>query len=277
MIAIISRAADFSPNSQERDAAIFRQVVLEMAMRGKSITTFDENKIPHELPNLKGVLSMARSQVALKQLAELEKKNIPVYNSPQALLSASRYAFNQWAQAEGCGLKMLRNVRDVSLIAQTIGYPLWVKNDQPYTTHSQDVCFVRTPTELIVALQALSARKVGSFVACQHCEGMLVKFYGVLGSDFFQCFVQEPNTSFSKFGLERNNQQLSLSFSADALRLKAESIAAHSGIFIYGGDAIVTPEGDIKLIDFNDWPSFAPCVCEAAQAIVNLFLHSQTQ
>ena len=36
---------------------------------------------------------------------------------------------------------------------------------------------------------------------------------------------------------------------------------------VYGGDCIVSPDGSIRIIDFNDWPSFAPCRKEAAIAI----------
>ena len=39
---------------------------------------------------------------------------------------------------------------------------------------------------------------------------------------------------------------------------------------IYGGDAIVDADGTIRLIDFDDWPSFAPCRTEAAQHIAKL-------
>ena len=43
---------------------------------------------------------------------------------------------------------------------------------------------------------------------------------------------------------------------------------------IYGGDCIVSPEGKIVLIDFNDWPSFAPCRKEAAPHIAKCILSS---
>ena len=39
---------------------------------------------------------------------------------------------------------------------------------------------------------------------------------------------------------------------------------------MYGGDAIVTSDGDFYIIDFNDWPSFASCREAAAEAIVVL-------
>ncbi len=38
-------------------------------------------------------------------------------------------------------------------------------------------------------------------------------------------------------------------------------------IIIYGGDCIVSETGEIQIIDFNDWPSFAPCRVEAAPHI----------
>ena len=36
---------------------------------------------------------------------------------------------------------------------------------------------------------------------------------------------------------------------------------------VYGGECIVDEEGTIRLIDFNDWPSFAPCREAAAPHI----------
>ena len=36
------------------------------------------------------------------------------------------------------------------------------------------------------------------------------------------------------------------------------------GMYLDGGDCIVAPDGQIRIIDFNDWPSFAPCRTEAA-------------
>ena len=47
----------------------------------------------------------------------------------------------------------------------------------------------------------------------------------------------------------------------------AEHAAEALGLVIYGGDAIISPEGKITLIDLNDWPSFAPCRGAAASAI----------
>jgi hypothetical protein len=40
-----------------------------------------------------------------------------------------------------------------------------------------------------------------------------------------------------------------------------------AGLDIFGGDVIVSPEGELTLIDLNDWPSFAPCRERASYAI----------
>ena len=43
---------------------------------------------------------------------------------------------------------------------------------------------------------------------------------------------------------------------------------------IYGGDGIVDEEGNVRIIDFNDWPSFAPCREEGANAIAKCVLQA---
>ena len=36
---------------------------------------------------------------------------------------------------------------------------------------------------------------------------------------------------------------------------------------VYGGDCVVSATGEIRIIDFNDWPSFARCREEAGPEI----------
>ena len=37
--------------------------------------------------------------------------------------------------------------------------------------------------------------------------------------------------------------------------------------------ALFLPTGEIRIIDFNDWPSFAPCCEQAAEAIATLIVN----
>ena len=50
-------------------------------------------------------------------------------------------------------------------------------------------------------------------------------------------------------------------------RMCCDEAAKVLQVDVYGGDCIVSPDGSIRIIDFNDWPSFAPCRKEAAIAI----------
>ena len=64
---------------------------------------------------------------------------------------------------------------------------------------------------------------------------------------------------------------------AEALKALADRAAEVSGFTVYGGDAIVSADGSIRIIDFNDWPSFSPCRRQAAAAIAARLLASQEE
>jgi len=94
-----------------------------------------------------------------------------------------------------------------------------------------------------------------------------VKFYGVAGTDFFYWFYPS-NMHHSKFGLEViNGTAKGIPFDEAQLRLLCHKAAEVLNIHIYGGDCIVSEDGVMRIIDFNDWPSFAPCREEAAPNI----------
>jgi hypothetical protein len=60
----------------------------------------------------------------------------------------------------------------------------------------------------------------------------------------------------------------------DEAKLKeyCEHACEELNVMIYGGDCIVGPDGKITIIDFNDWPSYAPCSNEAAPHIAKSVL-----
>ncbi|MBR1446917.1 MAG: hypothetical protein IJ586_07535, partial [Alloprevotella sp.] len=76
------------------------------------------------------------------------------------------------------------------------------------------------------------------------------------------------SASFSKFGNERiNGRAVGYEFDVKALQSIAATAARTIGFDIFGGDAVITAQGEIFIIDFNDWPSFSSCREEAAEAI----------
>jgi len=72
----------------------------------------------------------------------------------------------------------------------------------------------------------------------------------------------------SKFGLEAiNGKANGIPFDIDYLKKTCSRAAKVLNIHIYGGDCVVDASGNICIIDFNDWPSFAPCRDVAAKYI----------
>lgn len=88
-------------------------------------------------------------------------------------------------------------------------------------------------------------KSIGNPVITEHVAGEDVKFYGV--SDLFFYPSGYP-----------------------VLQQVAVRIARLADVRVYGGDAIVRPDGSFVIVDFNDWPSFSSCLEEAAAAISDL-------
>lgn len=128
----------------------------------------------------------------------------------------------------------------------TVIPPLWIKRTDQCREEEGDVVFCTTEAEKDKAVALLRSRGIDSYVMQPHYEGEHVKFYGVRGTDFF-----------SPTGHE-------------SLKTIATTMADNAGLTVYGGDAIIDAKGEINIIDLNDWPSFSPCVEEAATAIASV-------
>ena len=65
-----------------------------------------------------------------------------------------------------------------------------------------------------------------------------------------------------------------MKFDEEELKMMCQRASDILDVKIYGGDCIVDPDGTIRIIDFNDWPSFAPCRQEAAPYIAKCVLNA---
>ena len=274
MVTLISRHSKYSPNSEARDEALFRSLVMNFALQGISIATFDEAVFEHRPPQLEKstlILSMARSEAALHALSAAEECGVPVLNSPRALQKAQRTDFQQWFAESGHAAKHWHTSELTPDRKATLLFPLWWKRNNTATTSANDVQFV----EHLAQLDAiLSEHANEDALLMEHIDGQLIKFYGVEGTNFFYA---EPHTAkgFSKFGHEQHNQHKDLALSSQmckqtllAMHTAATQVAQQSGFSIYGGDAILCEDGTFVFIDFNDFPSFSACLPEASAAIV---------
>jgi hypothetical protein len=131
----------------------------------------------------------------------------------------------------------------------------WLKRGDVHNTCSHDVVFAHKWSEVAAIRREFERREITEMVIQRHTDGDLIKFYGVGPGQWFTWFYHNPSSA------------LRLPFELEDLAALAELAAKAVSLEIFGGDAIVTPEGGIFIIDINSWPSFARVRAEAAVQI----------
>lgn len=274
----ISRAPQFSPNSEGRDAAIFAALTSRLERKGYAVDIISEDLVTEvDLADYDLVFSMARGRNVLSILSQAELSGLPVINAATRLLQLSRGSLIQLLQQHDLPLPHIQlcELTSSQIITPRIAYPFWVKRVDACAQQKGDVSFVNGEAEYQAVIKRFREGNITSYVIEQHIEGDLVKFYGVEGTAFFHVsYPTESANGFSKFGLEQANGQPShFNFNESALKQTADKAAQLTGMTVYGGDAIITSTGQFRIIDFNDWPSFSPCRREAAKAIAERIGH----
>lgn len=261
-ILAVKRDRIFSPNSEEKDYLILREVALRLQRKteAEDFTLLEESNLPawwketsEECP-FDVVLSMARSSEALATLRQMEEKGALVVNSAAAVERCQRSVLDRL---------MRDNHIDMPPTDGANGY--WLKRGDAAAQAKEDVVFCHDKAALEAAKNRFLARGITDWVVSPHVEGDLLKFYGV-GERYFRYFYPSDD-HISKFGDEiRNGAAHHYSFSEQHLQSEAFKLSALTGVRIYGGDVIVRADGTMAIIDFNDWPSFSRCREEAAEA-----------
>ena len=142
--------------------------------------------------------------------------------------------------------------------------PVWVKRSDVHNTQDGDVVFAVTEDALWSALGGLAERGIDRAVLQPHVEGDLIKFYGIgPGAG------PEGEPPWFRWFYHTGQRVAGHAFDRRQLAQLVRRAAAALGLEVYGGDVIVTPSGDIVLLDLNAWPSFALYRDEAAVAIAS--------
>ena len=283
MVFLVSRSHVFSPNSVQRDEAIFKAVLRELKEQGEDFCCISEDELIADPAILleadsygaPKVISMGRDVRTLRILERSEAMGFTVSNAPSALLADNRIQIDAVMDELGLGMKSLGTTTDVEKIEKEIGYPLWIKTAETSTKNIDDVRFINNKETLQKALSEFESKSGNEWILCEHIEGDLIKFYGVEGTDFFFWMYPTQKSDFSKYGKEKHNgKPRGYGFSEENLKESLDEAAEALGMYIYGGDAVVRPDGSIVVVDFNDFPSFASCCRTAAEAIVTRVLNA---
>ena len=257
MIVLIYRETRYSPSSVAKDMAVMNAVAEMLSRGGHEVRCVrPEDVADGMLTDASLVFSMARGEDVLRCLDAL---HVPVINAPQGVrLCSARYDLDRMLRSKG-----------VPLPPQHGSDGVWVKRGDGPSEVKGDVVLCHTEEECREAQRQMATRGVKSWVRHAHVKGDLVKFYGVEGVFFRHSYPTDKGHG--KFRLEEaNGKAMHYPFSIDDLQHTADNIAQFTGVKIYGGDAVVRADGSYRIIDFNDWPSFASCKVEAAEAIGKL-------
>lgn len=266
----IRRAQRFSPNSVERDAAICQAVADCLGRQGYDVSLHAEEAFtPCLAQGAAAVFSMARGT---ETVAALERLSTPVVNPVAGLRNARRGDMTRIFAEAGIPMPRSWMVRTDGTLPDA-DCPCWLKRTDECAQASGDVVYAHGRDELAAAMRRFADRGLREAVVCEHLPGDLVKFYGVKGTGFFEYYYPTAGDGFSKFGLERHNGAARFyAFDAAALAATADRAASLLNLPVYGGDCIVGADGEVRLIDFNDWPSFSRCCDRAAEAITSVIV-----
>lgn len=270
-VAGIRRENQFSPNHIGNDAAIFSLTVRSLRALGCEVNEYVESDLIVRDFTEKAIFNMARGWTSIHKLQEMEDKGYTVINSGYGIENCTREKMTRLL-VEGNvphpRSLILPTDEDPTEAIEGAGfYDCWIKRGDFHAIHREDVTYVRNPEEAASILKEYAIRGIHTAVINEHLVGDLVKFYGVTGTDFFYWFYPS-NQHHSKFGLEQiNGTAKGIPFDSTALRQLCSRAAEVLNVHIYGGDCIISDDGTIRLIDFNDWPSFAPCRDDAAPYI----------
>ncbi len=254
------REPTYSPGRHaSNDALILRLVgqALERDGIDVQLATLEEGRRLWQDATL--VFSMCQGPDAVAELVEWKKQGARITNDPEASRRTYRDSLCSTLREKELGFPHSEFISTESTPDAEVCRPIfargaaWLKRADVHATQAGDVVRVERPEELPQALSQFRARGLRQAVLQQHREGDEVKFYAVRGGRLFWPFYPRESQGFP--------------FDEHALEALAEHAAQALDLSVYGGDAIIAPDGSITLIDLNDWPSFAPCRGAAAGAI----------
>lgn len=253
----IRRKTDFSPNQITNDGLIIQKTAQELIKLGVDCRLYEESNVFTDRIKENTIFSMARGETVLKKLAELETDGKFIINSPLSSLNCYRVKMTaklKDAQIPFPKSKVVSTESEKQYKISEVGKrKIWVKRGDVHAIHREDVSVVYGDEELNFLLKEFSHRGIKDAVLQEHIYGDVIKFYSVRDTEFFRWYYVNGNNHYR--------------FDKDRLRELSEKSAEILNLHIYGGDAIISEDGNITIVDINDWPSFANFRDEASKYI----------
>jgi hypothetical protein len=250
----VYRELAHSPGRETDDAEILRATGKELSAIGFEVSF----KSPDELPETADfqavppfLFVMCERIPIVERLAAWERRGTRIVNRPGGIRNTDRERTIALFAKHAVPFPK-------SVLVETAGGgaafpgPCWSKRGDVHATQEGDVAYAGSAEQLAENLARLSGRGIARAVVQEHVPGDLIKFYGVAG-------LTENGGPPSWFQWFYHRDQTLSNYAFDPVALAAATAKAASALSldVYGGDAIVSENGAISVIDLNAWPSFA--------------------
>lgn len=268
-IAAVYRSHEHSPNLTDADSRIINAASIKLQERGYAIHRYTEAQFIETDITEPAIINMCRKPRSIEKLCRLEAEGKTVINSGHAIRKCTKRKLWEISTANNIETPatVIVGSTDTTLPFSGTFRPCWLKLSDESVTDKDDIIYAGTPAEYREALTRYHSRAITEVLVCEHLEGDLLKFYAVSG-DRYLYTLYPKQSGYSKFGYEANNSDVKFyPYKTERLKEICNIMSRETGITVFGGDCIITPDGKINIIDLNDWPSFSPCAEEASEAI----------
>jgi hypothetical protein len=256
----VLREPAHSPGRVDDDAAIMRRVADAMAERGFAVELVAADAIA-ETPSA-NLFVMCERGTVLDRLAEMERRGAIVVNSPSAVRNTYRHRMVELFARHRVSAPMSWIVAADANMARPADCA-WIKRYDFHATQRDDVMYAASETGWRESLSRFAERGIPFVVAQEHVEGDLIKFYGVRNGE------EATGAAWFQWFYHRDKGMLGHCFDERRLSEAAFDAAAALGLEVFGGDAVIRPDGAPMIIDLNAWPSYALYRDRAAEAIAD--------
>ena len=264
----IYREAAHSPGRIADDAAIMKRVGDALRARNFAVELLAVDGIDAALARPGGnIFAMCEGGEVLCRLESAARQGAVVVNAPQAIGNTYRHRMVELFQRRQVSAPPSRIVATDGVAPHPMT-AVWVKRYDFHATQPDDVIYAASAAGWHEALRRFARRGIPFVIVQQHVEGDLVKFYGVSGDR-----GAGPSASWFKWFYHRDQGKIGYRFETARLEVAALHAASVLGVDIFGGDAIIQPDGEPLIIDLNAWPSYAPFLNQAAEAIADHLTH----
>ena len=254
------RERQYSPGRHlSNDVLLLDQVAHRLRERSFAVDLLTLDEAERRRMDAEIIFSMCQGRLSLENLANWERQGAKIINSPRAALNTHRDRLPALMVQGGVSFPQTRLIRTrrerIDLGSLDLNGGIWLKRGDVHASVTADVQWVDSGERLDTGMADFAKRGIDLAALQAHRAGDEIKFYGVAGGGFFHWFY--------------SGEARKRAFNLVALENLAHRAATAAGLDIFGGDVIVSPSGELTLIDLNDWPSFAPCRERASYAIAD--------